>query len=63
MPRYAVKGGEVTLKCDHSVKLEHLHKVEWRKGDDKLFAYIKGRVPPFMAWMIPGATLNVSEPD
>ncbi|KAL1494451.1 hypothetical protein ABEB36_010049 [Hypothenemus hampei] len=58
MPRYALKGGEVTLKCDHSVRLEHLHKVEWRKGEDKLFRYVKGRQPPFLTWEIPGAHLN-----
>lgn len=60
MPRYALKGGDVTLKCDHSVRLEHLHKVEWKKGEDKLFMYVKGRTPPFKAWAIPGAKLNVS---
>ncbi|CAG9766359.1 unnamed protein product [Ceutorhynchus assimilis] len=58
MPRYALKGGDVFLKCDHSVRLEHLHKVEWKKGDDKLFMYVKGRTPPFKAWEIPGAKLN-----
>ncbi|KAF7269337.1 hypothetical protein GWI33_017630 [Rhynchophorus ferrugineus] len=60
VPRYAVKGGNVTLRCDHSVKPEHLHKVEWRKGEHKLFLYVKDRRPPFRTWEIPGAKLNAS---
>ncbi|XP_066139914.1 uncharacterized protein [Euwallacea fornicatus] len=60
MPRYAFKGGEVTLKCDHSVKLEDLYKVEWRKGENKIFTYIKGRQPPFQHWEILGAKLSRS---
>lgn len=60
MPRYAVRGGDVVLKCEHSVSLEQLYKVEWRKGDNKIFQYIKGRKPPFRYFPIPGAELNVS---
>ncbi|XP_030758797.1 uncharacterized protein LOC115884377 [Sitophilus oryzae] len=58
MPRYAVKGGSVTLRCNYSVKPEHLHKVEWLKGEDKLVQYVKGRKPAFRAWEIPGAKLH-----
>lgn len=60
MPRYAIRGGDVILKCEHSVPLEHLHKVEWRKGPTKLFQYIKGRKPPFRSFETQGAVLNVS---
>lgn len=61
MPRYAVRGGDIVLKCEHSVPPEQLYKVEWRKGDNKIFQYIKGRKPPFRYFSTAGATLNVSE--
>lgn len=60
MPRYAIRGGDVILKCEHSVPSEQLHKVEWRKGGNKIFQYIKGRKPPFRYFPTLGAELNVS---
>lgn len=60
MPRYAIRGGDVILKCDHSVPPEQLHKVEWQKGGTKIFQYIKGRNPPFRSFPTAGAELNVS---
>lgn len=60
MPRYAVKGGDVILKCDHSVPPEQLYKVEWQKGGNKLFQYIKGRKPPFIYYQTEGSNINVS---
>ncbi|GJQ73622.1 hypothetical protein Trydic_g13965 [Trypoxylus dichotomus] len=60
MPRYAVRGGDVVLKCDHSVSPEQLYKVEWQKGGNKIFQYIKGRTPPFRHFpsVMTGAVLN-----
>lgn len=60
MPKHAVKGGDVTLLCEHSVLPEQLYKVVWRKGNNKIFQYIKGRKPPFISYPITGAVLNVS---
>ncbi|XP_072397935.1 uncharacterized protein [Diabrotica undecimpunctata] len=57
MPRYAIRGGDVILRCDHSVPPEQLYKVEWRKADNKIFQYIKGRKPPFRYFATPGAQL------
>ncbi|KAK9739878.1 Immunoglobulin V-set domain [Popillia japonica] len=60
MPRYAIRGGDVVLKCDHSVSPEQLYKVEWQKGGNKIFQYIKGRTPPFRHFpsVMTGAVLN-----
>lgn len=60
MPKYAIRGGDVILKCDHSVPPEQLHKVEWQKGGAKIFQYIKGRTPPYRSFPTAGAELNVS---
>ncbi|CAH1376764.1 uncharacterized protein [Tenebrio molitor] len=58
MPRYAIIGGDVILKCEHSVPPEQLYKVEWQKGGKKIFQYIKGRKPPFRYFPTSGADLN-----
>ncbi|KAG5891904.1 hypothetical protein JTB14_013371 [Gonioctena quinquepunctata] len=60
MPRYAMKEGDVVLKCEHSVTPEQLYKVEWRKGENKIFQYIKGRKPPFRYYPTSGVKLDVS---
>lgn len=60
MPRYVRRGGDVILRCEHSVPLEQLHKVEWRKEGVKIFQYIKGRSPPFIYYQQEGATFSVS---
>ncbi|XP_065161560.1 uncharacterized protein [Atheta coriaria] len=58
MPRYAIRGGSVVLKCEHSVTPEQLYKVEWQKAGAKIFQYIKDRKPPFRYFPMPGAELN-----
>ncbi|CAG9812610.1 unnamed protein product [Phaedon cochleariae] len=58
MPRYATLGGDVILVCNHSVPPEQLYKVEWRKGDRKIFQYIKGRKPPFRYFTAAGVVPN-----
>ncbi|XP_017769516.1 PREDICTED: nectin-1-like, partial [Nicrophorus vespilloides] len=58
MPRYAIRGGDVILKCNHSVPPEQLYKVEWQKAGTKIFQYIKGRSPPFRFFTTSGAELN-----
>ncbi|XP_044759851.1 uncharacterized protein LOC123317402 [Coccinella septempunctata] len=60
MPKYAIRGGDVILRCDHSVPPEQLYKVEWQKGGEKIFQYIKGRSPPFRYFETPGAVINKS---
>lgn len=59
MPRYVRRGGDVILRCEHSVPLEQLHKVEWRKEGVKIFQYIKGRSPPFIYYPQEGAKFSV----
>lgn len=61
MPKYAIRGGDVILKCEHSVPPEQLYKVEWHKGGNKIFQYVKGRKPPFRFFNIPGEKLNVNK--
>lgn len=58
MPRYAVRGGDVLLKCEHSVTPEELYKVEWQKAGTKIFQYIKDRKPPYRYFPMDGAELN-----
>lgn len=61
MPRYVAKGGDVVIQCEHDVPPEQLYKVEWRKERVKIFRYIKGRNPPYVAFDVQGALLVVSE--
>ncbi|XP_045478477.1 uncharacterized protein LOC123683459 [Harmonia axyridis] len=58
MPRYAIRGRDVILKCDHSVPPEQLNKVEWQKRGEKIFEYVRGRDPPFRYFETPGAVIN-----
>nr|XP_022901833.1 uncharacterized protein LOC111414667 [Onthophagus taurus] len=60
MPKYAIRGGDVILRCDHTVSNEQLHKVEWHKAEKKIFQYVKGRIPPFRKFpdALSGATVN-----
>lgn len=55
-----MRHGDVTLRCDHSVEPEQLHKVEFLKNGIKIFQYVKGRKPPFRNYTTPGAVLDVS---
>lgn len=61
VPRYAKLGETVVLKCNHTVKDDQLYKVQWMKSGDKLFQYIRGRVPPYINHTIPGAKIDVSD--
>uniref|UniRef100_A0A2S2P141 Ig-like domain-containing protein n=2 Tax=Schizaphis graminum TaxID=13262 RepID=A0A2S2P141_SCHGA len=58
VPRYAKLGETVVLKCNHTVVENQLYKVQWTKSGDKLFQYIRGRVPPYINHTIPGAKLD-----
>lgn len=60
VPRYVLVKRNVTLKCEYNAPFDHIHKVEWLKGDRKLFHYVKGRNPPFYNFTIPGGKINVS---
>lgn len=60
VPRYAKLGETVVLRCNHTVDDNQLHKVQWTKNGDKMFQYIRGRVPPFINHTIPGAKIDVS---
>ncbi|KAF0770421.1 Uncharacterized protein FWK35_00031662 [Aphis craccivora] len=59
VPRYAKLGETVVLKCNHTVVENQLYKVQWTKSGDKLFQYIRGRVPPYINHTIPGAKLDL----
>lgn len=60
VPRYVLVKRNVTFKCEYNAPFDHIHKVEWLKGDRKLFHYVKGRNPPFYNFTIPGGKINVS---
>ncbi|XP_065218047.1 uncharacterized protein LOC135843923 [Planococcus citri] len=58
VPRYVLVKRSVTFKCEYNAPFDHIHKVEWLKGDRKLFHYVKGRNPPFYNFTIPGGKIN-----
>ncbi|XP_029345900.1 uncharacterized protein LOC100568561 [Acyrthosiphon pisum] len=58
VPRYAKLGETVVLRCNHTVVENQLYKVQWTKSGDKLFQYIRGRVPPYINNTIPGAKID-----
>ena len=59
-PRYVLLNRNATLKCEYNVSFDHIHKVEWLKGDGKIFQYVKGRNPPFYNYTIAGGKISVS---
>lgn len=59
-PRYVLLNRNATLKCEYNVPFNHIHKVEWLKGDKKIFQYVKGRNPPFYNHTITGGKISVS---
>lgn len=61
VPRYAKLGETVVLRCNHTVLENQLYKVQWTKSGNKLFQYIRGRVPPYINHTIPGAKIDVSD--
>ncbi|XP_050535305.1 uncharacterized protein LOC126902263 [Daktulosphaira vitifoliae] len=58
VPRYAKLGEGVVLKCNHTVSENDLYKVQWTKSGNKLFQYIRGRMPPYINNSIPGAQID-----
>jgi hypothetical protein len=60
LPRYVMVGDSALLQCDHNVRMEHLHRVNWLRNGKKIFQFVKGRTPPFSNFSIPGAELDVS---
>ncbi|KAL0280495.1 UNVERIFIED_CONTAM: hypothetical protein PYX00_001765 [Menopon gallinae] len=61
MPRFVEKGHSAVLKCDYTLSLNELYKVEWRRNGRKVFQFIKGRRPPFRNFTMPGGTVDVSK--
>lgn len=60
-PQYVELGSTATLLCNHTVADDLLHKIEFMKGDKRIFQYIKERSPPYISQHIDGARLEVSE--
>ncbi|GFG40693.1 hypothetical protein Cfor_04017 [Coptotermes formosanus] len=58
LPRYVMVGDSALLQCDHNVRMEHLHRVNWLRNGKKIFQFVKGRTPPFSNFSIPGAELD-----
>lgn len=59
-PRYVMVNGTATLKCEYDVNENQVYKVEWLKGGNKIYQFIKGRNPPFNNFTIVGADIDVS---
>lgn len=62
-PQYVTLGSTATLLCNHTVADNLLHKIEFMKGEKRIFQYIKERKPPYIVASshIDGAKLEVSE--
>jgi hypothetical protein len=60
-PQYVTLGSTAMLLCKHTVSDDLLHKIEFMKGEKRIFQYIKERVPPYIASHVDGAKLQVSE--
>lgn len=61
-PQYVTVGSTATLLCNHTVADDLLHKIEFMKGEKRIFQYIKERNPPYIHLQhIDGARLEVSE--
>ncbi|XP_025157876.1 uncharacterized protein LOC105184987 isoform X2 [Harpegnathos saltator] len=61
-PQYVTYGDTATLVCNHTVSEELLHKIEFMKGEKRIFNYIKERNPPYIAGnRIEGARLEYSK--
>ncbi|XP_012216721.1 uncharacterized protein [Linepithema humile] len=48
-PQYVKFGNTATLFCNHTVSDDLLHKIEFMKGEKKIFQYVKERNPPYIA--------------
>ncbi|CAL1682669.1 unnamed protein product [Lasius platythorax] len=61
-PQYITHGGVATLFCNHTVSDDLLHKIEFMKGEKRIFQYIKERNPPYIETLhIDGAKLEYSK--
>lgn len=47
-PQYITYGETATLFCNHTVSDDLLHKIEFMKGEKRIFQYIKERNPPYI---------------
>ncbi|XP_065223871.1 uncharacterized protein LOC135848027 [Planococcus citri] len=57
-PRYVMMGGSATLNCDYDVHEDQIHKVEWLRGENKIYQFVKGRNPPYRNFSISGADID-----
>lgn len=60
-PRYVMVNGTATLKCEYDVNENQVYKVEWLRGGNKIYQFIKGRNPPFNNFTVIGADIDVSK--
>ncbi|KAM0726333.1 Carcinoembryonic antigen-related cell adhesion molecule 6 [Formica fusca] len=47
-PKYITYGETATFFCNHTVRDDLLHKIEFMKDDKRIFQYIKERKPPYI---------------
>ncbi|XP_018363642.1 PREDICTED: uncharacterized protein LOC108761536 [Trachymyrmex cornetzi] len=47
-PQYVVHGSTANLLCNHTVADDLLHKIEFMKGEKRIFQYVKERNPPYI---------------
>ncbi|XP_072761367.1 uncharacterized protein [Anoplolepis gracilipes] len=60
-PQYITQFETATLFCNHTVSDDLLHKIEFMKGERRIFQYIKERNPPYITQHIEGAKLEYSK--
>lgn len=60
IPKYVIYGTTAVLFCNHTVSDELLHKIEFMKGEKRIFQYIKERNPPYIETRVEGARLEVN---
>ncbi|XP_032672456.1 uncharacterized protein LOC116844691 isoform X1 [Odontomachus brunneus] len=60
-PQYVTYGDTATLVCNHTVSEELLHKIEFMKGEKRIFHYVKERNPPYIGNHVEGAKLEYSK--
>lgn len=59
-PRYVMLNGTAALQCHYDINDTEVYKIEWLRGGNKIYQYIKGRNPPFNNFSIVGADIDVS---
>lgn len=61
-PQYVTNGSSAILFCNHTVRDDNLHKIEFMKDEKRIFEYVKERKPPYIyRKRIDGAILEVSK--